>query len=146
MDEYALVVNVDVAVVRDGDYLVVERSSGEDHAAGALAFPGGKVEPDAAGDAVRETARREVREEVGVEVGEVYYVTSNTFTADGGAECLNVVVRAAHESGEPEVREPGEVADAFWLPYDDLLARGDVPEYVAAYAEAVEEAATAAAR
>jgi len=146
MDEYALVVNVDVAVVRDGDYLVVERGSEEDHAAGALAFPGGKVEPDAPGDAVRETARREVSEEVGVEVGEVSCVTSNTFTADGGAECLNVVVRAAHESGEPEVREPAEVADAFWLPHDDLLAREDVPEYVAAYAEAVAAAGAAAPR
>lgn len=137
MDDYALVVNVDVAVVRDDDYLLVERSSEEDHAAGTLAFPGGKVEPDALGDAIRETARREVREEVGVEVGDVSYVTSNTFTADEGTACLNVVVCAAHESGEPTAREPEEVADAFWLPYDDLLAREDVPEYVAAYAEAV---------
>jgi len=82
MDDYALVVNVDAAVVRGDDYLVIERGSAEDHAAGTLAFPGGKVEPGADGDALRETARREVREEVGVETGAVEYVTSNTFTAD----------------------------------------------------------------
>lgn len=60
MDDYALVVNVDAAVVRGEDYLVVRRSAAEDHAAGTLSFPGGKVEPDASGDAIRETARREV--------------------------------------------------------------------------------------
>ena len=138
MDDYALVVNVDAAVVRGDEYLVIERGSEEDHAAGTLAFPGGKVEPDASGDAVRETARREVREEVGVETGAVEYVTSSTFTADEGTECLNVVVRCEHESGEPEVRAPEEVADAFWLDYDDLLGHEDVPAYVEAYAEAVE--------
>jgi len=73
-----------------------------------------------------------------VETGDVEYVTSSTFTADEGTECLNVVVRCEHESGEPVVREPGEVADAFWLAYDELVGHEDVPEYVAAYAEAVE--------
>ncbi|SEW24826.1 NUDIX domain-containing protein [Halobacterium jilantaiense] len=139
MDDYALVVNVDAAVVRGDDYLVVRRSAAEDHAAGTLAFPGGKVEPDASGDAIWETARREVREEVGVEVSAVEYVTSSTFTADEGTECLNVVVRCEYESGEPEVREPEEVADAFWLGYDDLVGHEDVPEYVEVYADAVEE-------
>jgi len=138
MDDYALVVNVDAAVVRGDEYLVIERGGEEEHAAGTLSFPGGKVEPDATGDVIRETARREVREEVGVETGTVEYVTSSTFTADGGSECLNVVVRCEHEAGEPEVRAPEEVADAFWLAYDDLVGHGDVPAYVEAYAEAVE--------
>ena len=134
MDDYALVVNVDAAVVRGDDYLVIRRSAEEEHAADTLSFPGGKVEPDATGDALRETARREVREEVGVDVGAVEYVTSSTFTADEGTECLNVVVRCEHEAGEPE-----EVADVFWLAYDDLVGHEDVPAYVEAYAEAVEE-------
>jgi len=138
MDDYALVVNVDAAVVRGDEYLVIERGSEEEHAAGTLAFPGGKVEADASGDAIRETARREVREEVGVETGAVEYVTSNTFTANEGTECLNVVVRCEHESGEPAVREPEEVADAFWLGYEAFESHEDVPEYVEAYAKAVE--------
>ncbi|MFC3477194.1 NUDIX hydrolase [Halobacterium litoreum] len=139
MDDYALVVNVDAAVVRGDEYLVIERSSEEDHAPGTLAFPGGKVEADVGADAVEETARREVREETGVEVGVVEYVTSGTFVADEGTDCLNVVARCEYESGEPEVREPEEIADAFWIGYEELLAHSDVPEYVAAYAEGVEE-------
>jgi len=48
-------------------------------------------------------------------------------------------VRCEHEAGEPEVREPEEVADVFWLDYETLVGHEDVPEYVEAYAEAVEE-------
>ncbi|WP_232702656.1 NUDIX domain-containing protein [Halobacterium wangiae] len=139
MDEYAYVVNVDAAVVRDDEYLVVERSAEEDHAAGTLAFPGGKVEQTEGFDAVENTARREVREETGVEVGAVEYVSSNAFVADEGTQCLNVVTWCEYESGEPEAREPEEVADAFWLPYEAFGEREDVPEYIAAFAERVEE-------
>ncbi|MEZ3144701.1 hypothetical protein [Halobaculum sp. MBLA0143] len=46
MDEPTYVVNVDVAVVRDGEYLLIERGEDEDHGAGLLAFPGGKLEAD----------------------------------------------------------------------------------------------------
>jgi 8-oxo-dGTP diphosphatase len=139
MDDYALVVNVDAAVVRGDEYLVVERSSDEEHAAGLLAFPGGKIEADVGTEAIEATARREVREETGVEAGAVEYVSSHTFTADEGTECLNVVTRCEYESGDPEVREPEEVADAFWVEYDDLVTREDVPEFVQGFAEAVEE-------
>ena len=44
MDEYTYFVNVEGAVVRDGEYLLVERAAAEEHAAGLLGFPGGKVE------------------------------------------------------------------------------------------------------
>jgi len=84
MDEFAYVVNVDAAVVRDGEYLVIERSAEEEHAAGTVAFPGGKVEQTEGFDAIENTARREVREETGVEVGAVEYVSSNAFVADEG--------------------------------------------------------------
>ena len=139
MNEYAYVVNVDAAVVQGDDYLVIERSSEEEHAAGTVAFPGGKVEQTQGFDAIENTARREVREETGVEVGDVEYVCSNTFVADEGTQCLNVVTRCEYEGGEPEAREPEEVADAFWLPYEAFSEREDVPEYIAAFAERVEE-------
>ncbi|AHG04506.1 NUDIX hydrolase [Halobacterium sp. DL1] len=139
MDEFAYVVNVDAAVVRDGEYLVIERSAEEEHAAGTVAFPGGKVEQTEGFDAIENTARREVREETGVEVGAVEYVSSNAFVADEGTQCLNVLTRCEYESGEPEARQPDEVADAFWLPYEEFGAHPDVPEYVAAFAERVEE-------
>ncbi|WJK64683.1 MULTISPECIES: NUDIX domain-containing protein [Halobacterium] len=130
--------NVDAAVVRGDDYLVVKRSSEEEHAAGTLSFPGRKVDSDALGDAIRETARREDHDEVGVETGVVEYVTGSPFTANESTECLNVVVHCEYESGEPEVREPEEVADVFWLGYDELADHKDVPEQVREYADAVE--------
>jgi 8-oxo-dGTP diphosphatase len=139
MDEYALVVNVDAVVTRGDDYLAIERSAEEDHAAGEISFPGGKVEADAGADAIETTARREVEEEVGVEVGDVEYVSSHTFVADEGTPCLNVVARCEYESGEPRVREPEEVADVFWASFEELEADENVPEYTLAFARQVAE-------
>lgn len=80
MEDYTHVVNVEGAVVRDGEHLLVERAADEAHAGGLLAFPGGKVEPPPDGDAsIEATVRRELSEEVGVEVGTVEYVHSRTF-------------------------------------------------------------------
>lgn len=71
------VVNVEGAVVRDDEYLLIERAAAKEHASGSLSFPGGKVEQSPGGDATIEaTARCELAEEVGIEVG-----TSNTSTA-----------------------------------------------------------------
>lgn len=139
MQEYAYVVNVDGAVVRDGEYLFIERGADEEHAAGVLAFPGGKVEqPPESGDAIRETARRELFEEVGIEVGAVEYVTSATFEADDGTRCLNVVTRCEHAGGEAHPKAADEVAAVHWLSPDELGAHEDIPAYVEAYVEQVE--------
>lgn len=143
MREYAYVVNVDAVVVRDDEYLLVERAASEDHAAGLLGFPGGKLEePPAGEDAVAATAAREVREEVGVEVGSVDYLYSSTFEADTGDQCLNVLTYCEHAGGEVRVREPDEVAAVHWLTYDDLRERDDVPTFTEQYAELAEERRT----
>lgn len=139
MDEYAHVVNVDVAVLRDGEYLFVERAASEEHAAGLLSFPGGTLEdPPADEDAVAATARREVREETGVEVTVTEYVTSTTFTADTGNEVLNLVVRAGYAGGEAHVREPEEIAAVHWLTPAEVRAHEGVPRFVERYVDAVE--------
>lgn len=139
MDEYAYVVNVDAAVVRDGEYCCIERSADEDHAAGELSFPGGKLEaPPGTADAIERTAAREVREEVGVEVGEVRYVCSSTFEADDGTPCCNVVTLCAYEAGEACVREPAEVAAVHWLTPDAIGEHPDAPPYFREYVERVE--------
>jgi 8-oxo-dGTP diphosphatase len=141
MDEYAHVVNVDGAVARardDGstEYLLVERSAEEDHAAGLLGLPGGKFEPEPGIDhAVETTVRREIEEEIGVAVGDVEYVCSGTFETDTGHQCLNVVTRCEYEGGEAHPREPEEVAAVHWLTRDDLRARDDVPAFTETYVE-----------
>jgi 8-oxo-dGTP diphosphatase len=131
MDEYAYVVNVEGAVVRDGEYLLIERAADEEHAAGILGFPGGKVEqPPGGEETIRETARRELVEEVGIEVGAVEFVTSRTFEADTGARCLNVVTLCEHVAGDPHPRDPEEVAAVHWLSPDRIRAHEDVPAFV----------------
>ncbi|ELZ25689.1 mutT/NUDIX family protein [Halosimplex carlsbadense 2-9-1] len=141
MDEYAHVVNVDGAVARardDGstEYLLVERSAEEDHAAGLLGLPGGKLEPEPGIDhAVEATVRREIEEEVGVVVGEVAYVCSGTFETDTGHQCLNVVTLCAYDGGDARPREPEEVAAVHWLTMDEIRAREDVPAFTETYVE-----------
>ncbi|MGB3329800.1 MAG: NUDIX domain-containing protein [Thermomicrobiales bacterium] len=112
-----MIVNVEIAIVRDGRYLMAERGAGESYGAGWLGFPGGKLEwRDGEQDAVEATARRETEEETGVVLGpEVAYVESHTFGTDD--PCLDIVVlaRPAPDSPEPFVRDPDEVASLAWM-------------------------------
>ncbi|MDQ3654409.1 MAG: NUDIX domain-containing protein [Chloroflexota bacterium] len=95
MQPHHLVVNVEVAVVRDGRYLATIRASGESHGAGWLGFPGGKVDPDpGTQNMLEQTARREVVEEVGLALDDpVTYVESHTF-AVGDDIVLDIVMLA----------------------------------------------------
>ena len=137
MDAPTYVVNVDVAVHDDDTYLLIERAASEDHAAGQLAFPGGKLEaPPGTDGAIAATARREVREEVGLELGPVEYVCSRTFRADDGTRCLNVVTRAPRAGGTATAREPDEVAAVHWLTPAEVRSR-EPPAYLLGYLEQV---------
>ena len=139
MDEYAYVVNVDGVVVRDDKYLLIERGADEPHAPGTLAFPGGKVEfASDDGDPIEATAARELFEEVGVTVGDVEYVLSNTFEADDGTQCLNVLTLCEYERGDASPRATDEVAAVHWLTGEEIRAR-DPPEFLAEYVDRVEE-------
>lgn len=139
--DHALVVNVDGAVLRDGEYLLIQRAATKTHAAGQLAFPGGKLEPPPEGDPDLETAAaREVAEEAGVAVGAVEYVCSNTFVDDAGTPCLNVVVRCEFAGGEARPRLDDEVAAVHWCSAAELRDRDDVPAYLLEYVAAVEAA------
>jgi 8-oxo-dGTP diphosphatase len=61
VEDYAYVVDVDGAVVRDGEYRFVERGADESHAAASLAFPGGKLECPPGGEgALGRTIEREL--------------------------------------------------------------------------------------
>jgi 8-oxo-dGTP diphosphatase len=132
------VVNVDCAVARGDEYLCIERAASEEHAAGQLAFPGGKLEdPPDGTDAIAATACREVREETGVEVRDVAYVTSGTFESDTGDPVLNVVTCGAYDGGEAHPREPEEVGAVHWLTPDELRAR-DPPGFLLGYVDSVE--------
>lgn len=141
MDARRLVVNVDAAVWRDGSYLLIERATSEDHAAGLLGLPGGKVEwQPGEMDVFKETVVRELDEEVGIDVANVQYVTSSLFEADEGTPCLNVVTTADHAGGTATVRAPDEVVAVHWFSMDEIRDRDDVPAFTERYLERVERA------
>lgn len=139
VDEFGYVVNVDGAVYREGEYLLIERGADEEHAAGLLGLPGGKLEaPPGEAAVIEATVRRELSEEVGVTVGRVDVVTSSTFETDTGTQCLNVVCLCAFESGEARPVATDEVAAVHWISATEATDSQDVPAFTTDYLDAVE--------
>lgn len=139
MRDHAYVLNVDGAVVRDGEYLLVERAAEKGHAAGTLAFPGGRVEQGPGSeDTFESTARRELREEVGIEVGAVQYVCSSTFEDDRGTRCCNVVTLCEQVGGEAHARAADEVAAVRWVTPAEIVAHEDAPDFLSEYVDRIE--------
>ena len=138
MDDYGFVVNVEGAIVRDEEYLFIERDAAEDHAAGLLGFPGGKVErAGGRDDPLEDALKREIEEEVGLSPDGMAYVTSGEFEADG-VPCINVVFVCRHGGGTPERREPEEVAALHWLTADAAVETENCPPWIAAYVRRIE--------
>lgn len=117
------IVNVEVAVIREGRYLAIVRAGMESFGAGWLGFPGGKVDIGDSGQrTLEETARREVREEVGINLDEpIVYVESHTF-AIVATPVLDVVMLARSSTGEPFPASPDEVAGVEWMPYETFMS------------------------
>lgn len=93
----------------------------EDPWSGQVAFPGGRREPG--DESLERTAIRETWEETGIDlaasgaiIGALDDVRPNTIVLP------RVVVRpfVAAVSSDAEIRESGEVAEAFWVPLDAL--------------------------
>lgn len=117
------IVNVEVAVVRDGRYLATTRGPGESHGAGWVGFPGGKLDADLdLADALEATARRELLEETGLDLLDpLVYVESHTFGMPESL-VLNVVMLARAADGTPCISDPDEVGHIEWLSYDEMLS------------------------
>lgn len=133
------VINVEGAIERNGQYLMIVRGAEESHAPGALSFPGGKVEPtDGPGDALESTLHREIREEVGVEISEnLAYVESRLFDMDDGRKVLNVLFLCHIKSGTPNA-DSGEVQSVRWMSPEQVCLDG--PTWLKASMRAVEDA------
>ena len=105
------VVGVGVAVVNDGQLLLVQR--GRDPGKGLWAVPGGRVE---FGEPMREAARREVAEETGldVRVGDVVWV--GEFLEDDH----HIVLIDFHgEVIGGDMRAADDADDVRWVPLDE---------------------------
>lgn len=119
-DKY--IVNVEGAIFKDGQYLMIVRGE-EEYAPGGLTLPGGKVEgAGGAVDVLEETLRREIAEEVGLEVhDEMAYVRSGTFVAEGHP-VVDVVFLCRYKSGTAFPADPGEVAAVRWMALAEAIA------------------------
>ena len=123
------IVNVEGAIVKDGQYLMVVRGE-EEYAPGGLNFPGGKVEGmNDADDVLEETLRREIAEEVGLEVHtEVAYLRSSAFVAEGDP-VVDVVFLCRWKSGQAFAADPGEVAAVRWMTAAEAIAHPETPPW-----------------
>jgi 8-oxo-dGTP diphosphatase len=126
-DKY--IVNVEGAIARDGQYLMIVRGE-EEYAPGGLNLPGGKVEGASNGDDVlEETLRREIAEEVGLEVhDEMAYVRSSAFVAEGHP-VVDVVFLCHYKAGTAFAADPGEVAAVRWMALAEAIAHPETPPW-----------------
>ncbi|MDM5197207.1 NUDIX domain-containing protein [Fictibacillus enclensis] len=135
------IVNVEAAVYKGDQWLIIERSLKEDHAGGLLAFVGGKV--DSAGESINvleESVKRELFEEVGATVkGEIQYVRSTSFTLSDGREVIDVVFLGELDDCTPFVKSPDEVESLHWLSEEEILNHPKTPIWLT---ESIKEAET----
>ena len=112
-----IVIDVEGAVERDGQYLMMMRGLNESHAPGALSYPGGKVEPtDDPKNTLESALRREILEEIAVEVHpHMTYVESSLFDMDDGRKAMAVVFLCRYESGTAKPGGDGEVESVQWM-------------------------------
>lgn len=134
------VLNVEAVIKKDNNFLIIERSDIEEHAAGTLSFPGGKVEADFEEEEVLEKAlKREILEEVGIQVEEqMQYVESKLFTSDDNRECIDIVFVCKYKTGIPRVGSD-EVASVKWMTYEEIVSHEKTPSWIKQSLEKVKQ-------
>ncbi|TWT00139.1 NUDIX domain-containing protein [Planomicrobium sp. CPCC 101079] len=124
------IVNVEAAIYKDEKWLIVRRSEKE-HAAGALALVGGKVDDEGnSSDILERTLIREVEEEVGVTVSNLMYVNSSSFVTESGVSVVDIVFLCSYQGGKPFVKDPDEVASVSWMSTQEILTHAEIPSYL----------------
>lgn len=125
------IVNVEGAIYKKGNWLLIKRSIKEEHAGGELSLVGGKVEKEGnTSDILERTLHREIEEEIGVKVKILAYVNSSSFVTDRGEHVVDIVFLCEHESGEPYAKCLDEVDEVTWLSTEQLVNDGQAPTYL----------------
>ena len=129
------IVNVEGAIRKGNEWLIIERSQKEEHAGGLLSLVGGKVEIEGNSSAILErTLKREILEEVGVNVKDkLHYVHSTSFMTESGEHVVDIVFVCEYESGEPIAKSLDEVANVYWYTTDEILSHPNSPSYLKEY-------------
>ena len=132
------VINVEGAIYKDGKWLIIERSSKEEHAGGLLSLVGGTVENEGfSKDLLERTLKRELFEEVGITIkDEVKYIRNSSFALSDGREVLDLVFYGEIASGEPFAKSQDEVAAVYWMTAEEIFAHPKAPFWLK---ESIEE-------
>ncbi len=133
------VINVKGALCRNGKWLVIKRSSKEEHAGGLLSLVGGTAENEGfSKDLLERTLKRELFEEVGITIkDQVEYVRNTTFVLPDGREVLDIVYYCEIASGEPFSKSVDEVEAVYWMTAEEIFAHPSAPIWLK---ESIEEA------
>ncbi|KKU99321.1 MAG: hypothetical protein UY32_C0002G0057 [Candidatus Jorgensenbacteria bacterium GW2011_GWC1_48_8] len=116
-------------IVKDGKYLITQRSMQEKRFPGMWTVPGGKLETDDYVHLPKETEhywynvlekvlRKEVRDEVGLEIKNIEYVTSLARVHEDKNPSLVISCMADYESREVVLQE-GETDSFAWVSLDE---------------------------
>lgn len=135
-------VNVEGAVYKDDKWLVIERSSKEEHAGGLLSLVGGTVDIEGnTRDILERTLHRELFEEVGVKVKDnMTYVRNTSFSLDNNSEVIDIVFLCEFEEGEAFAKSPDEVEAVYWMTADQIFEHPQSPIWLKESIEAAEVA------
>lgn len=118
-------VAITAIIVKDGKYLITERSKHKKRFPGKWTIPGGKLEvedyinlpkdtQDYWYNVLEKVLRREVKEEVGIEINNIEYVTSLATVHSDGNPSLVITCLAYYVSGKIQLQK--EEADNFaWV-------------------------------
>lgn len=126
------IVNVEGAIFKNGNWLIIERSKKEEHAGGLLSLVGGKVEVEGnSSDILERTIKREIMEEIGVKItNNIKYVHSTTFVTDIGEHVVDIVFLCEYYSGEPFAKSLNEVDSVMWLSSEEIYNHPKAPIYL----------------
>ncbi|MCM3749275.1 NUDIX domain-containing protein [Paenibacillus pasadenensis] len=125
------IVNVEGAICRDDKWLVITRSTKEEHAGGTLSLVGGKVEVEGnALEILERTVKREFYEEVGIEINDaVNLVYSSSFVTNDGCNVINMVFLCDYDRGTAHPKSPDEVEAVHWMTYDEIMNHPKSPPW-----------------
>ncbi|MFB0845244.1 NUDIX hydrolase [Paenibacillus oleatilyticus] len=136
------IVNVEGAVCRDDQWLLITRSMKEEHAGGTLSLVGGKVDIEGNTlDILERTVKRELYEEIGIEIKDaVTFVYSSSFVTEDGSNVINAVFLCEYDSGTAHRKSPDEVEAVHWMTYEEIMNHPQAPPWTK---ESVKRAAAA---
>lgn len=125
------IVNVEGAICQDEKWLVINRSSKEEHAGGTLSLVGGKADVEGNTlDILERTVKRELYEEVGINIKDaVTFVYSSSFVTDDGCNVINIVFLCEYDNGTAHCKSPDEVDAVHWMTYDEIMNHPKAPPW-----------------